>query len=56
MIQFGLASRSAGRRPARFLSNSNNVGAPLSEALLFGTLATGGVVRVAVENGEIVLR
>jgi ATP-dependent Clp protease ATP-binding subunit ClpA len=29
---------------------------PLSEALLFGSLASGGVVRLVVENGEIQIR
>jgi ATP-dependent Clp protease ATP-binding subunit ClpA len=28
---------------------------PLSEALLFGTLASGGAVRIAVKDGEIQL-
>jgi ATP-dependent Clp protease ATP-binding subunit ClpA len=26
---------------------------PLSEALLFGSLADGGVVRIAVEDGDV---
>jgi ATP-dependent Clp protease ATP-binding subunit ClpA len=29
---------------------------PLSELLLFGTLASGGAVRVTVEGDELVLR
>ena len=44
--------RSFGARPmARLIERV--VKKPLSEALLFGTLAGGGIVRIAVENGEI---
>src|SRR5687767_1292809 len=44
--------RSFGARPmARLIERV--VKKPLSEALLFGTLGNGGIVRVAVENGEI---
>src|SRR5687768_6724720 len=44
--------RAFGARPmARLIERV--VKKPLSEALLFGTLASGGVVRIAVENGEI---
>ena len=44
--------RSFGARPmARLIERV--VKKPLSEALLFGTLGNGGIVRIAVENGEI---
>ena len=44
--------RSFGARPmARLIERV--VKKPLSEALLFGTLGNGGVVRIAVEDGEI---
>ena len=44
--------RSFGARPmARLIERV--VKKPLSEALLFGTLGTGGIVRIAVEDGEI---
>jgi ATP-dependent Clp protease ATP-binding subunit ClpA len=44
--------RAFGARPmARLIERV--VKKPLSEALLFGSLADGGIVRIAVENGEI---
>jgi len=44
--------RSFGARPmARLIERV--VKKPLSEALLFGTLGNGGIVRIAVEDGEI---
>jgi len=44
--------RAFGARPmARLIERV--VKKPLSEALLFGSLAEGGVVRIVVESGEI---
>jgi ATP-dependent Clp protease ATP-binding subunit ClpA len=47
--------RAFGARPmARLVERV--VKKPLSEALLFGALADGGVVRIVVENGEVQIR
>jgi ATP-dependent Clp protease ATP-binding subunit ClpA len=47
--------RAFGARPmARLIEQK--VKKPLSELLLFGTLASGGAVRVTVEGDELVLR